>query len=338
MINPFDSQLSEREQMLACVAFLAEGQAATELFDFAGEEVAAKLKTFAKRWFQKGRLNTEAVTQHVKFLKNRQEDLSFLHQIHPGWLVEHLKDESPRVIGLICRFLPSEKVRYLIQNLPKGMSDQLPRISDAYAVPTDLVTELRKMLEIRFRPAVLPRQGEPFSFYHLAWLKEEELVQVLKECGIMELAAAFEEVSRERLKALLHRFPYEQAKILYKRIRSPQRQWRSKEQAQRHVVACELEAIVSDDLFFEIGLSLLSHALTVADLEWSEAVTYHLPPKIGYRFKRSIQQLASVAQPEAARELKDLILDRMIQLAEAGVIRKYWKDEELTTDLPGEAA
>ncbi|MDZ4224677.1 MAG: hypothetical protein U1D33_02090, partial [bacterium] len=107
---------------VAGILALKEGpEEARELLAHASPEAQKTLAAVLEHF------DSETAEQQLKALC-AQESFSGIAEIHPAWLVEALKKESPRVIGVILRHLPSKHVRYLLEHLPKRTVMQLPKL------------------------------------------------------------------------------------------------------------------------------------------------------------------------------------------------------------------
>ena len=73
-----------------------------------------------------------------------------IKDIHPSWILELIRDERPRVIGLICRYLPGQQVRYLLDHLPAATKSRLPSLHESFSIPEPLVEQVRLFFERHF--------------------------------------------------------------------------------------------------------------------------------------------------------------------------------------------
>jgi hypothetical protein len=297
----------------------------------------------------------DSLTQYANVLKNRfsrgkTRDLAEMirswteispalpiYQIHPGWILELVRGESPRVIGLICRYLPGSHIRYLIENLPHEIRDKLPTLGESFALPMELMEVVKDFLARKFFCGPPPNPGETFSCRHIPWMSAKDLRHVIHELGYRDIRNAFAGVDPKAVQTFLTRFPFDEAKEIRRRLESGSPVAETyRKQAQEHIVSMNLDVIRAEDLPFEIGLSALAEAVHPQDRAWIEGVVVRLSPNEGYRLRRFVREAlgrgAAVTSERRQPELLGLIRD----LADQDLIAKYWKprkEEEITDSI-----
>ncbi len=245
-------------------------------------------------------------------------------EIHPGWLVDHLEGESPQILGIVCRILPGDRVRYLIDHLPAATRRLLPKLQSSYEVSQDVVDVVKEILTKRIAFPRIPKG--PFSLPHLLGMKGEDLRLLFWSLGIDEIAAAFHDVEPKILKAFIARFSVSMAREIRDRVEKIVVSAERKQDAQRHLVSLNLDQLSSEELVRHVGYSVFGRALIVQDLVWAEKVPEKLIPAEGYHLKRILKETATVSGDSGRIQgRKDAILCTIEKLADRGTIRRYWK-------------
>jgi hypothetical protein len=251
-----------------------------------------------------------------------------IKDIHPSWILELIRDERPRVIGLICRYLPGQQVRYLLDHLPAATKSRLPSLHESFSIPEPLVEQVRLFFERSFFSAPRPAPQEAFSLSHIAWMSARDMTTLIRELGYEEIRRAFASVAGKALQVFLTRFPIEEANQVRLRLaRGRPVLAAERQRAQQHLVRVDLDIQRAADLPFEIGLSVLAQAVAPEATEWAKAVVYRLVSRDGHSLKRyvreSLHEHAEARQQHRAESLLAFIRD----LAEQGKIATYWREE-----------
>lgn len=252
--------------------------------------------------------------------------LKGLQQVHPGWILEKMEDESPLVLGILCRFLPGDKVKYIIEHLPPSKRKLMPKLNDSYRVPSRIAEIVREGVEKKFAYEIPEQAGSSFSLPHIGLMKADDLQTLLRDLGLEEIRKAFKDADPHVLKAFLTRFTPKVAKEIKERIEYGGKvSSEVRQEAQRHLVTLPLEKLPVERLFVEIGYSVLARALIPTDFSWAELVYQKLSPDEGYRLKRTMHETARNQSAAVAQERKNQILARISAITEKGLIRRYWK-------------
>ncbi len=311
-----------RQEML--VAFcLAKGGEAAQLFRFAAPEEEESLERMARRI---GKESADLVA-----LKSRMQNrIRFgrrlgLEDLHPGWILEALRGESPRLLKLITEQLSADKSEYIFSHLSFEERQRLPH--SARPVAAQVIEILLHLLGEKLGLVPLKADGS-FSFSHLIHLKGEEFRTLIRDLGIEEIRRAFSGVENELLKAFLARFPLVDAAEIHRRLKGGgELTLAERRKAQRHILSLNFDQLPSEKVFLEIGFSLFSQALQGNEFAWAERLCQKLPLVEGYHFKRYLQD-RDPGETFRNSSPKDEILKRVIALAQEGKIHRYWKDEK----------
>lgn len=248
-----------------------------------------------------------------------QEEFLGLGDIHPAWLVEALSKESPRIIGIILRYLPSTQVRYIIEHLPKRIKQRLPQLIDSFAVPAPILKIIRERFERQFISFKMSKEYDQFRFEHLCLLKNTELEVLFRDLGIHEMAMALKGVDRRSLNVLFNRLSIDEARTLQQRIRSlvdvssP-----LLKEAKYTVLEMSLSETNPKDLLIDIGLNAFARAFTSDDVEILPILKQKLEPRLGYTLKRYIDEHTNTAVAEICEKRKEIIFGRIEALVKSG--------------------
>src|SRR5262249_32289794 len=145
------------------------------------------------------------------------------------------------------------KVNHLIQHLSsreKSRSPQvplkIPTINETYQASSQVTEIVRQLVERKLALNLPSRTGSSFSFSHVAWMKEEDLMTLFWDLGLEEIRKAFYGVEPHTLKTFLVRFSPTEAKEIRGRIDrggivSPE----ERREAQQHVISLPFDQINS---------------------------------------------------------------------------------------------
>lgn len=257
-----------------------------------------------------------------------------LKDVHPGWILEYVRHESPRVIGLVCRYLPGNQVRYIIQNLPSEIQEQLPSMNESFGIPQELLTHVRSVLENHFYRLPRPGAEEAFSCHSIPWMKPSDIDVVIRELGYEEIRLAFTGVEPKVLQAFLTRFPLKEAKEVRRRVSvGPAVQVAERQVAQKHILSADLDVKKAEDLPYEIGLSVLAECVDPRDREWITGVVVKLTPRAGYSLRRYLEERQPQLNAQQIHRRQAKLLECIRDLAERVKISSYWRSspEDETT-------
>jgi flagellar motor switch protein FliG len=321
-----NARLNNRTHAVALMAVLHEGEKALNLMEFVGEadRTACEERVEAILGSDDGR-KAEAISLKLRALTS-SEKFSGIAEIHPAWILEALKDESPRIIGIIMRYLPSKQVRYVLEHLPKETREKIPTLLEAFAVPQHVLDIIRSRFESRFLPIHISKSQDEFGFEHLYYLKGEELETLCVELGLWEMAMALSGVSDKMLRVLLNRLDLKDAKRLHEKIKELKGVSKElKSQARYAILESEAENVGSRQLLMEVGLASLARAMAADDDDRLFAlIRQKVSPHFAYALRREIVERSSGISPEAMEDRRALILKCISSLAEEERIDGQW--------------
>lgn len=282
----------------------------------------------------------QAMEARLKTLATREAFLG-IAEIHPAWLVESLKKESPRVIGVILRHLPSKHVRYLLEHLPRRIVLKLPKLVESFYVSSDILKIVRGRFERQFVPMRVSHQIDCFEFSHLHCLKIEELEVLLDSLGLSELALALVHSAKKILRTVVHRFGIGEGREILNRVKRFRGQpaWLIRE-ARYSVLSQKGKGQGTGAFLRELGFLSLAKSFGSEDGELFEPLKQKLAPPEAYLLKRSLEEQFAAFSPKAVERStlrQAFVLDHLRELCEAGKIDPLWM-ESLKRDKQGEAA
>lgn len=328
-----------RKDVVAILASIYGGPSALKLISYGPEEDEAFLGESISNFCNMN--DSEREIQLAERLKAHmaQEDFTGLAEIHPAWLLEVLTKESPRIIGIILRYLPSKQVRYIIENLPKRIKQRLPQLIDSFAVPAPILGIVRERFERQFISMKEPKNVDACKFENICYLKGTDLEILFKDLGIHELAMALKGVDRRSLNLLLNRLSLDEARSLQQRIRSLSDIGASLLRESKYTVL-EMSLTETDpkELLIDIGLNAFARALTERDLEQIPLIKQKLEPRLGYTLRRYIDRHTFSSTDEVGEKRKKIVIERAVALSRAGSIdegfARYFGVEEHTRAIP----
>ncbi len=326
------ARLDNRTHAAALTAFIYDGEGARELTGFLGDADRGAYERCVDDLAGHADDDGSSLARRTLRALISSEKFSGIAEIHPAWILEALKDESPRIIGIILRYLPSRHVRYVLKHLPPDVRNRMPKLVEAFAVPGDVLDVIRNTFESRFLPIHISKSHERFGFEHLHFLKGEELEQLFVELGLCEMALALDGMSEKMLNVLLNRLELKDAKRLHSRMQDLKGMSADiKRQARYAILETEDENVGSDQLLVDIGLGSLARAMAHENSDLFPVMRQKLSPHVAYTLKRMIDECSSACSPQVVEERKRLVLQCIARLAQEHRIDTQW---ERFADLP----
>lgn len=318
-------RLEERKHWQVVAAFSLLEEEAPDLADYVNPAAREFLQREVDALSQiKPENREEELKQYLQALRSG-DDFSGLAEIHPAWLLSVLKDESPRVIGVVLRHLPSKHVRYLLEYLPRRLCMELPKLIEAFYVPTELLDVLRRRVEKHFLPIPISHQITTFTFDNLYYLKIEELESLFHDLGMSELSLSLVHSSKQIVRIILNRFSIREAKEILKRIKFYQVEsgWFLKD-ARYSVLELGKGEVGPARFFMELGLSAVAKALGLEEEKLTQALCQKMTPARAALLKRHWEEAKGVANPEKLAKRQAWILDHLRRLSVEEKIDSFW--------------
>ena len=188
-----------RQMIVAAMAVLGEGESAACLADYMSDADRPLCASLIDMYASEG--NCGAKLEQLVRQIAASEKFSSLSEVHPAWILEKLRDESPRVIGIILRYLPSQHVRYIVSNMHPMLRARVPNMVESFAVQAPVLDVIRRRFESHFLPMRVSRTIDCFEFENIYYLKGPDLAELIREVGLAELAIALTGMSGQALNA-----------------------------------------------------------------------------------------------------------------------------------------
>ena len=235
--------------------------------------------------------------------KVASEHFSSIAEVHPAWIMEHLRGEPPRVVGLILRSLPSSHVRYLLKHLPPMLRDCMPNMVESFSVRPEILEIIRRRFESRFLPMRITRAVTHPGFEYLYFLRIEELAELVRELGIHEMAMALAGMSSKALHMIFNRLDLKDAKRLQRRMKgvagiTPELH----RQARFNLLEIEGCHEGSEKMLASVGLAALASAAGGEHTMLAKLVQQKLAPAEGYLLKRFLDERKSEPEKSEGEE------------------------------------
>ncbi len=265
----------------------------------------------------------QILPQLVKEIKHliTESQRSPLDQIDPEWLAEFLLSESPRVISATLQQFPRSIAERIITALPIHLQRVVPATEGT--IHPDLIKRIRLNLSEKI-PVYTQAPTHALTIESLALLNSQEIMLLLREFGLRELAIAFRGVGRGPLTELCRRLGAEEAERLLAVIRNlPPSEPEETKAAQRTIRAISLEHRSKSEIIEEAGLSKLHQAIQDLDKDCQHVIAFNLPRRIGKRIQgqQNIQM-----SPQDLYQLKLQVLHILQHLSAEGQLSPHWAE------------
>lgn len=308
------TEFSQAAQAFALAAVLGDGAASSDLIRHLPLSIAAEADKEIKTLLALSDTERGAIIKTKLHELGRKSHPVSLGAIHPGWILEALKEEGPLVRGLALRYLPAEAVAMILSQMDSVERELLPSIKYAFRVAPEVVEFVKSKLEQKIgvtEPALesLSSQGGTAVAPLFCW-DYRRLSTALPELGLELLALALRGTQSDRVRFFLKRLSMEDAKRLKNRIRV-HRDVESNltQSALIHVLSLDLIANETDEIFPEVGLSLLALSFRNAELKLARIFAKRLEPKLGYLFLRYVQGSRDLSLSDGSR-LAGYVIER----------------------------
>lgn len=320
----------EREchhQVIAALALLDGVEEAGRILDYLSPKAKEEIGLMIEEYSREGEIPLEERMRNLIRNFEATDAFSGISEIHPAWLLDALKEESPRVIGVILRHLPSKHVRYLLEHLPRHIVCRLPKLMETFYVQNEILNVVRRRFERHFVPILISHRIETFTFAHLYYLKIEELESLFFQLGLSELALSLVGSPINILRMILNRFGVAQAKEIQQRMKRHQNadplllkdarysvlEQKGKEQGAKRFLT-------------EIGILALAKAFGEADDPLLERLKQKLIPELAYLLKRFVSEQPWSGKSSMVAKRQEWVLQHLRELSTAGGIDPVWAE------------
>lgn len=315
-----------RERTVALLATLHDPSLLAQLATY-GPSV--EMADFGRHWESLAALSPSArhtaCREHLAGLRVA-EDVVLIGEVHPAWLAQVLEHESPLVVGLLLRYLPSRHVRYLMEHLPERLKRALPNLLETFAVSPAVFQLVRRIFEAHFVPMRPAQTITTFHFSDLVHLGTDELEVLLRDAGIHELALAFYTMDRQALQIVFNRMQFRDAKALKERIQSLADLHAGLERDAKYTIfEIGIDVGGSEAMLREIGVHGVAKAVGPDEARMVGTLRQKLPPRLGYLLSRLVDHYRARTHPTIRSVRQALLLQRIATLSAAGELDARWK-------------
>ena len=312
-----------RRRVLAALAVKNGGQEASKLLDYMSEEDRAVCEPLINLYLAEPN-REQAMDLLIRHMVAAWR-FSSIAEVHPAWILERLREEPPRVVGIILRYLPSKHLRFLLKHLPPHIRETIPGMMESFAVPGPILEVIRQRFERHFLPMRICRSEEKFGFEHLYYLKAEELEALVRDLGISELAIVFSGLSGKAMRAVYNRLDLKEARRLQSRMGelgdvSPE----LFRQARNAVLEIEGQHLGPKLMLTRLGLAALASATGREYERVGRLIQQKLSPHDGYLLKRLADETKLRGDGGVAVERRDIVLGLVASLAREERIDSVW--------------
>ncbi len=290
----------------------------TQLARIHAPESLAELKGYATQWDDGADEAGQPDPKKIRDCITATGDAVALQDVHPEWMLKILSLETPRVIAILLRYIPSRQSRYILERLPARIKTRMPHFVDAFSVPTAIVQSMRRRFESHFA-AVAPSRSGAGDFGSLGNLSLEDLPKLICDIGLHELALAFVDADERSIQILMKRLPEPDARRLQERMHHlediPQSLTRD---AKFTILDIDVESVASEVFLFEVGIRAFAKACGRAEKDLIGALSLKLEPRVGEWLLSAAVRKSEGGELGGIRQ--QMILNRLKTLSRAGVL------------------
>lgn len=325
--------LPTSQAMFLLTLMMLEGEQDLDLLHYLPDDQAPQLESIGRALCVEPR--KQMLPQVVREIKHliKTTQRSPIDHLAPEWMAEFLKEEPPQVINVILQQFPQSISDRILMALPGPVRQNLPPSREVHP---DIARLVRRHFETKvpsMEPASTPAQAQALSLDSLTALDTDELLLLINELGIRELALAFRKVGRGPLTELCRRLSSQDAERLLEVIRSlettiPSDSPDAKEltkSAQRLIQKVSLRNRSKSQLHEDAGLAKLREACWELAPEQQQKISLLLPHRIGKKF-----QVAQVLElkPTDKYRIQCEAIQLIQQLSMEGKIAPHWSQLE----------
>lgn len=332
------SELTNRERAFSALAVRFDGDEAMSLCDFVSDSDKERFSGLIENYAAKE--NAEDAMESLIMNLRASENFSTIAEVHPAWILEKLKVESPRVIGMILRFLPSKHVRYILKNLEPIVCKQIPEMVESFSVDPKIIEVIRARFESSFLPMRVSRSLDELGFENLYNLSGTEMDEVLKELGILEMALGLTSIPKSAIKIVYNRLDIRDAKKLKSRLEDAEfAPAELKSSARTNLLQVDPEKHGAEKVLKMLGLTFIACSIKKGDEKLVALVMQKMDPSDGYLLKRLIDEKMRFSPVELVLERRrELVLKIVASLAREGRIDSAWSGFSPEEQEPAEVS
>lgn len=237
-----------------------------------------------------------------------------LEMIHPSWIAESLQKEDPAVISALLSQFPDDQRKEVVKHLGALQSG-----ASADWMSAETRDAILKIFTARFAPMGAPWGDPELSVDTLYLLKEEDLMAMIQQIGVRELARAFVLAGHDVLAALVSRFPPDLRVDFLEGVRTVQSEPTEKQKlATKRLSKYDLASMSMAEACLKVGLTKMAAALSEKE-DVLRKIAQRLPFDLGMILLRtdSEGERAGDEEAEFVSILRKLISTQRILIAPA---------------------
>lgn len=315
------SPLNGREQAFLLTSLLFASQQYEALLQYMPSEIQKQYLEKAKMLLAIER--NERVALMIAQLKRlllyqRQTPLTL---IHPSWVTFVLQRDNPALVAALFSQLPSSLVRQILPLLPPEMQAY---IAGAHEPVSELVAQVvLRVVESRFEPMPREEVSEKLLFRDVISLRPNEILIVLHEIGIRQVAAAFAGLGLKNAALLLSKFPQEVISDVIDAIQNIVVTTKMEEEAARRYLVFVFDEFVSTEIVFrKAGSYFFACAAMTQPQIFQRQMAQRLPREDGLRLLSDIAlvQKTVTVKDEVVLAFQKQVIEMIIGLAKRNKI------------------
>ena len=203
MLHP----LPKKQQALLLTLLTYGGADWEQLLSFLPEEHPSSIRQKSEKLVElplekRVPLFIRELRQLVKF-----RPLVGLEGVDPTWLVAGFQGESPRTIAVTLMHMPSSVTNQIVSRLPKEVQEAMPSRRELSQLPMDILKRVRRQFHDKFATMPVGEDKQDFGFDDILILQGQELVSLVRQMGVQEMACQLSSTGRRALAQFLKQQP-----------------------------------------------------------------------------------------------------------------------------------
>lgn len=244
----------------------------------------------------------------IKRLSNEAKR-SILSEVHPDWLTRALLKERPRMMAVILRFLPSEHVSKILDQLPEEVLKKLPSLSQTFSIDPECARYLKLAFENYFVHGDRENRPRMLTFETIPYLNAMKLEMLFYELGYRELAMAFATLKKDAIDLILSRLEKKHALQLNRYIQDRGSVSRERlKKAQNNLLSLNLKKINPDRFILDMGVFVFTKSILNEHKEGIRMIQQKFPISFAKLLKFYLERNIPLNQEKTASPYQEEIL------------------------------
>ncbi len=264
----------------------------------------------------------KAARDQLEYLVQQPSDFGAdLSDVHPDWIVDYLLHETPLLIAVVLRMLPTDLARRVLDTMPDDIVNQLPSLAQTFGMDSVLAEKIYRAFVKSVGLVKEPIKSKNVEFKHVFHLSCHQLEKIVHTLAINEIACGLSSLPEKTRDLILQRFPIADKNHIVSLI--PEQLKRSVQRikkAQENLATHDAIGKQSDDFMWDLGASLMAFSFLPHDHEFLHLILKRLPKKRAERLRHLVDQAimkntdASVVltREELIPVMKKVILEKTV--------------------------